>query len=99
MNHPIFRIVKFRKAGPYTLQIYFDDETERIIDFSPILHGSLYGALADQTVFDQVELDPETHTLVWPNGADFDPATLHDWLYYEKAMIELISRSAELIET
>jgi len=30
-------------------------------------------------VFRQVRLDPEVHTVVWPNGADFDPATLHDW--------------------
>lgn len=27
----------------------------------------------------RVELDPEAHTLVWPNGADFDPAMLPDW--------------------
>lgn len=23
--------------------------------------------------------DPELRTLVWPNGADFDPYVLHDW--------------------
>ncbi len=33
----------------------------------------------EESVFNQVFIDPEVHTLVWPNGADFDPATLHDW--------------------
>ncbi len=35
--------------------------------------------MRDAGWFAQVRLDPEIHTLVWPNGADFDPATLHDW--------------------
>jgi hypothetical protein len=26
-----------------------------------------------------VKLDLEANTLIWPNGADFDPAILHDW--------------------
>ncbi|MGH7135198.1 MAG: DUF2442 domain-containing protein [Pirellulales bacterium] len=57
----------------------FDDGTEQTIDFSPVLEGNLYGPLRDVSLFNQVRLDPEVHTLVWPNGADFDPATLHDW--------------------
>jgi hypothetical protein len=49
------------------------------IDFYPILKGELYKPLRDLDLFNQVRIDPEVHTLVWPNGADFDPATLHDW--------------------
>ena len=33
----------------------------------------------EPTLFDQVQIDPEVHTLVWPNGADFDPAILRNW--------------------
>jgi hypothetical protein len=46
----------------------------------------LYGPLQELHVFNQVRLDPEVHTLVWPNGADFDPATLHDWPQHAEAM-------------
>ncbi|MBK7219210.1 MAG: DUF2442 domain-containing protein [Candidatus Promineofilum sp.] len=49
------------------------------IDFEPVLHGYLYGPLRDPELFNQVRLDPEIHTLVWPNDADFDPATLYHW--------------------
>ena len=30
-------------------------------------------------MFNRVTLDSEAGTLVSPNGADFDPSTLHDW--------------------
>jgi hypothetical protein len=33
-------------------------------------------------------IDPEVYTLVWPNGADFDPSVLHDWPKHEQAMRE-----------
>jgi hypothetical protein len=59
--------------------VAFDDESEQVINFKPVLAGELFGPLRDLDLFNKVRLDPEAHTLVWPNGADFDPATLHDW--------------------
>ena len=85
MDHPIYRVQAFEVVGPYTLRLSFDDGTEQTIDFQPVLAGELYGPLKDLFLFDQVRIDPEVHTLVWPNGADFDPATLHDWPEHEVA--------------
>jgi len=79
MKHAVYKVKSFVIVGPYTLSVGFDDGTSNEIDFSPILHGELYGPLRDLRLFEQVMLDGEVHTLVWPNGADFDPATLHDW--------------------
>ena len=79
MNHPIYRVNAFEIVAPYTLKVVFDDQTTQIIDFQPMLAGEMYEPLRDLAIFNQVALDLEVHTLVWPNGADFDPATLHDW--------------------
>jgi hypothetical protein len=79
MRHAVCRVTSFAILGPYTLRVGFDDGLFRDIDFSPMLQGELYGPLNDRRLFEQVILDAEVHTLVWPNGADFDPATLHDW--------------------
>jgi hypothetical protein len=92
MNHPIYRVRSFDIVADYTLRIRFDDQTEQTIDFRPILAGELFGPLRDMELFDQVMIDPEVHTLVWPNGADFDPATLHDWPSHQKAFVKLAQR-------
>ncbi len=86
MNHLICRVRRFRIIAPYTLAVGFDDDTEQVIDFQLVLAGELYGPLRELSLFRQVMIDPEIHTLVWPNGADFDPATLHDWPKYAEAM-------------
>lgn len=79
MKHTFYRIEAFEIVGPYTLRVSFDDKTEQVINFEPVLAGELFGPLRVLALFNQVSIDPEVHTLVWPNGADFDPATLHDW--------------------
>lgn len=79
MQHGIYRVQSFDILSPYTLRIRFDDETEQIINFEPVLVGELFGPLRDLKLFNQVRIDHEVHTLVWPNGSDFEAATLHDW--------------------
>jgi len=95
MAHSFYRVVSFEIVGPHKLRIAFDDGAVKVIDFRPVLKGVLYGPLLDTEMFSQVEVDPEAHTLVWPNGADFDPETLHDWPKYAKALKRMARRWAK----
>lgn len=90
MPHPIFQVRSFRIVAPFTLAVTFDDGLVREIDFHPILVGPLFGPLAEPEMFNQVQLDPEVKTLVWPNGADFDPETLHNWPDYVEALSQRV---------
>ena len=92
MSHPIYKVLAFQIVGPYTLLIRFDDGCAQTIDFNTVLAGELLGPLRELTFFNQVQIDPEVHTLVWPNGADFDPATLHDWPQHAAAFARMARR-------
>jgi hypothetical protein len=94
VGHPVYRVKAFEVVGPYRIRIEFSDGLAQTIDFRPILEGEMYSPLRDLSRFNAVSLDPEIHTLVWPNGADFDPATLHDWPDHEAEMIALARRWA-----
>jgi hypothetical protein len=96
MSHAIYQVVYFQIVKPYTLQVRFDDGVEQEINFEPVLAGELYRPLRDLQLFNQVKIDPEVHTLVWPNGADFDPASLHDWPEVAPAFAER-ARAWELV--
>lgn len=100
--HPIVRVTSVDVEGPYSLRVSFDDGSSQLIDFEPILEGELYGPLRDVSLFEQVQIDPEVHTLVWPNGADFDPATLHRWPEYVAELTAMAHRwatTAEAVKT
>lgn len=94
MAHPIHRVTSVELIGTYELRVSFDDGTSREINLEHVLEGELYGPLRDPEVFAKVDIDPEVQTVVWPNGADFDPAILHDWPQHEQAMEDLAKRWA-----
>ena len=94
MKHLLVRVTDFTIVDEYTLRVEFDDGTAQTIDFAPVLHGYYFGPLRDLELFNQVRLDQEINTLVWPNGADFDPATLYKWNEGEGE--ELAARMAQI---
>lgn len=88
-NHDeLYDVVDFKIVGDYMIRIRFNDESERTIDFEPILLGPLFGPLRDLELFNQVKLDSELGTLVWPTEADIEPNVLHDWPDHVDAIVE-----------
>ncbi len=79
MRRLLIGITGFEIIDTYTLNITFSDGKQQTIDFEPVLFGYYYEPLRDPGFFKRVSLDSEIHTLVWPNDADFDPATLYNW--------------------
>ena len=92
MTHAIHRVQAFSLNGDYRVDVEFEDGARQLIDFEPVLRGGLFGPLRDRLLFSQVRLDPEAATLVWPNGADFDPATLYAWPEVKESMAEMAKR-------
>jgi len=93
-HHLIVKVTGFETVRDWTLCVRFDDGTSQVIDFLPVLWGELFAPLRDKSFFAQVKLDPEWHTLVWPNGADFDPETLHGWPKYAQALRAQVTAGA-----
>jgi hypothetical protein len=98
MKHPIYRVTGFQIVGTYKVRVQFNDDASQTIDFGPVLVGEMFGPLKEPRLFNAVKIDPEAHTLVWPNGADFDPATLHDWPLHEAALRDR-ARTWETLKT
>ena len=89
MGHAIHRVEHFDIVGPYTLALTFDDGTQQHIDFRLVLEGEMFAPLKDLASFNAVELDRTFGTIQWPNGADFDPETLHDWPKYRDELVAM----------
>jgi Protein of unknown function (DUF2442) len=69
----ITKIMNLEHAGAYAIRVRFADGVEGKIDLARELEGKMFEPLRDPQLFKQFQLDPDTHTIVWPNGADLAP--------------------------
>ena len=74
------RITSVSHLHDYVLHLTFTDGATGEVDLADELDGGVFLPLRDPAVFRQARLDPATHTIVWPTGADFAPEFLRDRL-------------------
>jgi hypothetical protein len=74
----LVRVVAARHVRGHVLWLRFSDGLEGEADLSGELDGEVFAPLRDVDAFARVMLDPELHTVAWPNGADFAPEFLYD---------------------
>ena len=73
-----YLVEEARHVRDYVIWLRFRDGTCGEIDLEPELWGEVFEPLKDPGFFRSFKVDPECHTIVWPNGADFAPEFLHD---------------------
>ena len=72
------KLVHFHPVHDYILHLRFADGVEGDVDLKGELYGKLFEPLKEQSFFLKVSIQPDFHTLVWPNGADISPEFLYE---------------------
>jgi hypothetical protein len=80
-THPFVRIQSAEYVADYRVRFCFTDQSQRVIDLEPFLHGPIFEPLrADPAAFRAFKVDPRARTICWPNCADIDPDVLYQGL-------------------
>ena len=72
------RLIETRYVRGFVLWLRFSDGSEGEVDLAGELSGPIFEPLRDPAYFRSFQLDPEFHTIVWPNGADIAPEFLYE---------------------
>jgi hypothetical protein len=73
-----YDVMEAKYVGGFVVWLRFRDGTAGEVDLGSRLKGEVFLPLRDPQYFKTFTVHPEFRTLVWPNGADFAPETLHD---------------------
>ena len=69
-------VVRAEHRGGFRIHLTFNDGSEGTVDFRRWLSGQVFEPLKETEYFRRFFLDGGT--VVWPNGADVAPETLHE---------------------
>lgn len=71
-------VVDVRPMDGYRLHLRFEDGAEGDVDVAELVcFDGVFAPLRDRAAFASVRVDADLGTVVWPNGADLDPAVLY----------------------
>ena len=71
------RIAAVRVLGGRRVELALTDGSTKAVDLTRFLSGPVFDWIAqDDGAFEQVRVDPELGTIMWPNGADLCPDVL-----------------------
>ena len=82
----LVHVTSVEVVGAHRVHLTFEDGAEGDLDFTGWNWRGVFDSLADPAFFALVELDEERGTIVWPNGADIAPETLHEWVMRSVAL-------------
>jgi hypothetical protein len=74
----LIKVVTAKYIGDYKIRVKFSTGEERIVDMETELWGEVFEPLKDKGIFEQLTVNKELCTIVWPNGADYAPYSLYD---------------------
>ena len=74
-------VVEATVTAAYRVFLRFDDGAAGEVDLAEIIRfDGVFAPLRDPARFAELRIDPDSGTIVWPNGADIAPETLYDAL-------------------
>jgi hypothetical protein len=70
-------IIDVKPVGQYKISVTFEDGVSGVIDLSDLIGKGVFAAIKDPREFKRVSIDPQTHTVCWPNGIDLCPDSIY----------------------
>ena len=77
LGDPCIEVTSARVVGPFSVDLAFNDGSRKRVNLRSLLRGPIFEPLRDPAEFAKLKLRRSWGTIVWPNGADMAPETLH----------------------